>query len=124
MYLLHFTQVYFGEDLYRIAKDLEDTFQYSYSTLHTGGTSPEDIPMEGMDSTPPCPAALFVPFAGCLQTNCPGATEYEALAGCLVSSCAAELAALPQECWTCFSSSGNDFATIVQRFVLFPLTIT
>ena len=110
--------------MYRIAKDLEDTFPYSFSPTHTGtGTSANDIPMEGLDSTPPCPAALFLPFADCLQTNCANATEYEALAGCIVPNCVAELTALPQECWTCFASSGTDLAAMVERCVLYLLCI-
>ena len=118
LFLLLLTQVLFGEDVYKIAKDLENTFPYSYSSIHYG-TSPGDIPLEGLDTTPPCPAAVFMPFAGCLKTSCQGASQYEALAGCILSYCAVQFAALPQECWTCFSSTGPESSDILLGFVHF-----
>ena len=108
-------QVYFGADVNAIVSELKPSFPHSFSALHGTSQTPD-----AFDTDPACPAAEFTPFGDCYLASCSAAANFGdigQIALCMLTNCAAEFLALPQECWTCFVVAGPNITDILQRLV-------
>ena len=92
-----------AEDVYKITQDLEPIYRYSFSPVHD---SSGQVPMKGFDTEPACPEATFILFGACIVNNsCSSGGTVDTFLACVLTNCAAEVGALPQECWACFIAS-------------------
>ena len=112
-------EVWIGQDVERIVRELADVYSFSFSKLHIAGPRGGHLPDQSGPNMPPCDRYSAVQFKNCLMRNKCKRKSYDNARtySCVNYHCYSQFKLLSQECVSCIAASWQNIASVIKKCV-------